>query len=243
MVHARTIHYEIESALGRIHTGWDKDLTAVDIDSTFNQAKDIVLERLDEIIEKNRKLQNHTGELIRPDIPVSQIKTGPLFNSYAIPSDYYNYVKVRATANCIGCQCEETQILETTENTQHDDLNESLKDPDRRPDWYWRKTLYNFSENGLDVYHNQVFNLKEILLTYVKWIPDIATPSKTEQKSYLGSDGVTTYTKDEHLAIKRNSPIWRKMVQVAVYHLKKNLDSNYKVELESILFDENVGMQ
>lgn len=243
MVLGRTIHYEIEQQLGRIHTDFDKDVSAVDIDAAFNRAKHTCLERFGELVEKNGVLENHLRTLEVPDIPLVCIKTTDQYKIYKLPSDYYNYLRVNVKGCCIGCDCKETQSIATTEYTQQDDINESIKDPHRRPDWYWRRTIYNFVSDGLLVYHTGVLDLKEVSLTYIKWIEDIATPSATQDGSYLASDGITAHSVDKHLDLDPKNLLWRKMVQVAVYYLKKNLDSNYKVELESILFDENLGVK
>lgn len=242
MVHVRTIHYEIEQLLNRLHTDWDKDVSAVDIDAAFNRSKHTVLERYDELVEKNRVLENHLRTLEVPDQPLVCIKTTDEYKIYKLPTDYYNDLRVRVKGCCVNCQCSENQELKTKTYTQQNDLDESLKDPHRKPDWNWRRTLYNYVSDGLLIYHSGILDIKEVYLTYIKWIEDIASPSLTKDKSYVSSDGITTHTTDKHLNLDPKNPLWRLMVQVAAYYLKKNLDSNYKVEIESILFDENVGV-
>jgi hypothetical protein len=243
MVLARTVQYEIQSQLNRIHSDFEKDVSAVDIDAAFNRAKHTVLGRYDELVEKNRVLENHLRTLEIPSVPLVCIKTTDEYKIYRLPIDYYNGLRVKVKGCCVDCQCTESQVISTTTYSQQDDLGESLKDPHRKPDWNWRRTVYNYVSEGLLVYHSGILDLKEVYLTYIKWIDDIATPSLTTSGSYVASDGITTHTTDKHLDLDPKNLLWRKMVQVAVYYLKKSLDSNYKVELESILFDENVGVK
>lgn len=241
MVSVNTLHYEVEQSLNRIHSGWEKDITSVDIDAYLNRSKDIVLERYDELVEKNRVLEKHLRSLEIVDKEISRKRTGEDFDTFKLPKNYYNYLRIRIKACCKDCQCEEDQEFLTLHYMQQDDINEGLKDPHRNPNFNWRRTIWNLSSEGVNVYHND-FDIKKVYLSYIKYIPDVANVEATNDKSYLGSDGKSTFNENLDLDLDRKNPLWRKIVEIAVYKIKRDLDRSYQENIESIMFDSNVGV-
>lgn len=245
MVSIRELHYEFEKSKNRIHSGFEKDISAVDIDAYLNQAKDIVLERYDEIVEKNRKIESHLRVLEKESLPLKQIGNDPIegINYYKLPSDYYNYLRLKNVLVCntkLGCN--EPRLLLNKSYHQQDDINESLKDPFRKPSWNFLRGLYNFTNKGLEFHHGNQYEIKEITLIYVRYLADVAGPSMVKNEKYLKSDGITVLNKDINLDLPRNQTLWRKIVKIAVYLCMKDLDDNYKKEIDSFLFDQNIGV-
>jgi len=245
MVAIRELHYEFEIARNRIHAGLNKDISAVDVDAYLNQAKDIILERYDEIVEKNRKIESHLRTLEKESAPLKLIGGDSIegINYYELPSDYYNYLRVKHVLICnseLGCN--EPKLLLNKSYHQQDDLNESYKDPFRKPSWNFSRGLYNFTSNGLEFHHGNKYEIKKLTLMYIRYISDVAGPTMVKQGVYLKSDGITVLNKDIDLDLPRNQTLWRKVVQIASYLCKKDLDNNYKEEIDSFLFNQNIGV-
>lgn len=239
MVSVETLHYEFELANNRLHTSWGKDIPSVDIDAYLNQSKDIILERYNELVEKNRKWMEHLRVLHIPDVKLRRIKKTDEYDIYDLPSDYYSYLRVSAKA--CSAKCSKPQVIMTTDYTKSDSLNESLKDPFRQPSWYFRRGLYNFVSDGLQFYHQNQYDVKELRLSYVKYLENVAAPSMCKGQQYLASDGVTVITQDQHLNLPANGTLWRKIPHLAAYLFKRDVDENYKVSLDSFLFNESLG--
>ena len=240
MISVHTLHYEFELENNRLHTSYDKDVPSVDIDAYLNQAKDIILERYDELVEKNRKWENHLRVLEVTNRKLKRIIKNEVYDIYQLPGDYYNYLRVGAS----GCskKCKTPQNILTTDYTRKDALNESLKDPFRKPSWYFRRGIYNFISDGLQFYHNSEYDIKDLRLSYIKYLPNVASPSTCVGSKYVASDGVTILSEDIHLDLPANSTLWRKIPRLAAYLFKRDTDSNYKVSIESYLFNESLGV-
>ncbi|MCA9747476.1 MAG: hypothetical protein KC414_00045 [Romboutsia sp.] len=240
MISVRTLHYEFEKACNRLHTAISKDIASVDIDAFLNQAKDIILERYDEIVEKNRVLENHLRVLEVIDISLDKEISKHNYTLYSLPKDYFNSLRLRVNA-CTD-KCEEPQEIRTKKYSQQDDLDEALKDPFRKPDWYWRRGLWNIVGDKIQFFHDNKYDIKTLELTYIKYLEDVAYAEGCPDGKYLLSDGITVIKENKDLNLPRNGLLWRKIVEIAAYLYKKSVDDNYKVEMDSFLFNQNIGV-
>jgi hypothetical protein len=240
MVSVLTLHYEFSLGIGRLDTDFDEDISSTDVDALLNNSKDLLQNRYSELVEKNSSVEDVLKDLEVVDTLLSVSKLGREYTSYKLPANYYKKVNLKGYGCCINCQCDEDQKINMY-YVQRSDLDTSLLNH-WKPSWNWRRALYNFSSSGIDVYHDTI-NLKSLYLSYIKYIPDVAAPSKTPNGSYLASDGITTYTEDKHLMLPKESILWRKIVQLAVYMYKKNTNNPTNAEINDILFSETIGVQ
>jgi len=241
MVYVEELHYEFELGRNTVHAGAQGDISAVDVDAYLNRSKDIILERYDEIVEKNRVIENHLRTLeVTKDLIKINSKDG--IDVFGLPKNYYNYLRVTAKACNLENDCKEPVKLKTVKYTQQDDLEESFKDPFRTPNWNWLRGLYNFTNEGLEFYHNGKYDLKELTLTYIKYLPDVACATCVKKGKYLKSDQRTAIVNNRNLDLPRNETLWRKIVEIAVYLHKKDVDDNYKEDIETFLFNQNLGV-
>lgn len=239
MVNVNELIYEVEKQLHRIHSSLAKDITAVDIISYINQAKDIILERFDELIEKNKSFENHLNVLEVTDKLLDKIKSNKEYDVFKLPEDYYNYLRVKVYA--YNDKCIEPQAIETLSYIQKDDVSESLKDPFRTPSWYWRRGFFNISSMGIMVYHNSKYLIDSVKLSYIKYLEDVQSVTAVGG-SYLKADGTTVAKMDKHLDLPRNGTLWRKIVDIAVVLIKRDLDDNFRENIDTYLFNQNVGI-
>lgn len=242
MVSVLTLHYELELLLNRIHSGYSKDASAVDLDALLNNAKDILLERSAEIAEKNTTLESQIRNLEQLDIPLKSVSKSDLYDTFALPVDYYRSLRLDVRACTKDCPDPDIDEIVTKTWVQLDDLDELLKHPFKQPNWNWRRGAYNIASKGLVFYHKKAYEVKGIKLSYIKYIPNVAAPSLVKEGKYLASDRITVITDDLHLDLPEKGTLWRLVVQIAGYLYKKSVDDNYKVELESILFNQNIGI-
>ncbi len=90
-------------------------------------------------------------------------------------------------------------------------------------------------------YHENAYKLDKVNMTYVKYLPDVHNVN-TANGPILDSDGITVIKENRHLQLPRNGTLWRKIVEIAVYLHAKSIDDNYRAELDSILFNQNYGV-
>ena len=239
MVAAKTLQYEVNKLLGRINTSYESDINAVDLDAYINNAKDLVLSRVDKLVEKNRIFQRDFADLLEID-KVLKLKNSDnkLYSIYSLPKDYYDYTRLSGFIKLNNCEVK----LETLLYVQQDDLNEALKDPNIKPSWGWRSGIYYFkSDKELIFYHDNEYDVSKILISYIRYLNDIATPSNANGE-YIKSDGITVVKEDKGLDLRKENILWRKIVQIAAYLIHKDLDKNFKPEIDSIIFNDKLGI-
>lgn len=53
--------------------------------------------------------------------------------------------------------------------TQTDDLNEDLRNPNRRPDFKWREVLYRIAEDIIQVFTDGTFAINSVVIDYLRY--------------------------------------------------------------------------
>ena len=154
---------------------------------------------------------------------------------FELPSDHYTTLNRYSIGSAKGCNIQDEIFVN---NIFTHKIQESLRDYNSSPSFNWRETFSNEDYSGLHVYHNNVLNINETYIDYLRWVPDVAYVSGTSNGVYINQEG-DTITEDKHLMID-DKIIWLKIVDIAEYLIKKNLDQNYQPTLESILFNEKV---
>ncbi|MFA9213626.1 MAG: hypothetical protein ACEQSR_07245 [Candidatus Methylacidiphilales bacterium] len=114
---------------------------------------------------------------------------------------------------------------------QSSDLTESLKDPNWKPSFEWEQALADDSGDGLTIYHNCDFNIKELEISYLKRPNHIATPSMLTNGAPYIKDG-KTISQDISLEID-STFFWRKAVEVAILNTQLSLGDfqDYQLKL------------
>jgi hypothetical protein len=240
MVSVHTLHYNFERVCHRLHTSIEKDVSAVDIDSYLNKAKNILLNRYDQFIQINREFSKILKDIEVHDKELKLFKSNSEYSLYKLPDNYYNYLRVNL--DVFTDKCTDRQAIRTTTYVTQDTLNETLKDSFRNPSWYFRRCLYTFVDDKIKIYHNSKYKIDNVKLSYIRWIPDVAAASLSIKGKYLLSDQKTVITEDIDLDVSERSIFWDRMVDIAAYLFKKDVDDNYKVDLESYLFNQNLGV-
>lgn len=232
MISVRVLHEEVRRGLNQLNSEFEESINTTDIDGYLNRSIQFILQSYSVLAEKDKTLENHLRELEKPDILLIENKklSNAVYSVFELPKDYYNYLKINVFASDIN-NFHEDYIWDLS-YYQKDDI--SLYDPNWEPSWEWRAGGFNIDSTGILIYHNSKFIPKEVTLSYIKQIPSVAAPSLAIGNQYATIDG-RTYSEDVNLEIS-STALWRLIVALTEFYIRKDQDKNYQATLESILF-------
>lgn len=243
MVDVRILHNEVRTSLNLINADYDTSVNTVDIDTYLNKAKDYVLENYSRFAEVSKTFENHLRELEITDKKLSVLKKDTNKNIYKLPSDFYDILALQVMGEKEVTHPNKEKVLckgklWNLNYVQKDDM--SLHDPNWEPSWEWRSALWNIDSEGLLVYHNDKFDITDVLVSYIKDIPDVANPSGVEGEAYLTPDGKVR-SQNKHLQIS-STILWRKICQIAVFYIRVDINDNYRKSIDEIAFNESTSL-
>jgi hypothetical protein len=231
MIKVNILHYNIKRQLNRFNSSYNKHISTIDIDAYINQAKEILLENLSAVITKNRTVSNNFKSLVIADYKLLPLNSNDQFTSFKLPEDHYYTLSANALAS--KSTCKENIFLHPI---KYHKVEESLRDPKWTPSFNWRESFYTEHLKNINCYHNKDFNYDSMNITYIKYIPDVANVSHVTNGVYIKADG-STISVDKHLEIDSES-VRRKLEDLAIMLIRRDMDENYKVNLETILFSD-----
>ena len=235
MIKVQKLQADVLRRLNRVNGDFKSHVTVVDIDAYLNEAKEVVLENYDKIVEKNKNLSDRLKSLEVKNKKLELISTDNKTTTFKLPSDHYSTLSMYSRGGSKDCTATEDIFVNMIQSHK---VEESLRDINTQPNFNWRETFANVDNRGINVYHNNILEIKELYIDYIKWIPDVAYASGVANGLYINADG-ETITEDRHLLID-DPIIWRKIVAITEYLIKKDFDDNYKATLESIMFNQSV---
>lgn len=238
MIRVQKLHYEINRQLNRVHGDWKAHISVVDIDGYINQAKEIILENYNAIVERNKTVSNRLKSLEVKNFKLEKLSTNDRSTVFKYPEDFYSSLNRRAKGTIIdsaNTKCELTNEDIFVHDIQTHKIEESLRDPKWMPDYNWRETFSNEDSSGIHVYHGNKLKINDLYIDYIKWIPDVANVSDAFG-TYITADGETP-TEDKHLMID-DTVLWRKFTDVAIFLIKRDFDDNYQDNIQTIIFNE-----
>lgn len=232
MIKIQRLHYEIRRQLQRIHSDFKSHIDVADIDGYINQAKEVLLENYNAIVERNTTISNRLKSLEVRNYKLEKGNTDSKSTYFRYPSDHYSTLSRHGLSKSSIC---ESIFPIFIHNVQTHKVEESLRDPKWAPDFNWRETFSNEDSRGVSVYHGNILDIQELYIDYIKWIPDVANVSDAHG-TYVTADGETPQS-DKHFMV--DDPIlWRKVSDIATYLIKRDFDDNYKENIDTILFNE-----
>jgi hypothetical protein len=240
MIRVQKLHYEVNRQLNRVHGDWKSHISVVDIDGYLNQAKEIILENYNAIVERNKTISNRLRSIEIKNYKLEKLKTTDRSVIFKFPENFYSTLNRRAKGSLnkelypnTSCSNSSDDIF--VHDTQTHKIEESLRDPKWNPDFNWRETFSNEDSEGIHVYHGNKLQIDELYIDYIKWIPDVANVSDA-YGTYITADGETPM-EDKHLMID-DPLLWRKITDVAIFLIKRDFDDNYQDNIQTILFYE-----
>lgn len=239
-VSIRKIHGAFINKANHSNSEYLRKLSAAQRDMLLNEAKDAVIESLIKAPEINPEVRNHLRQIERKNVCVQCSQ--PSGQKYVIaqyPTDHLQSLRQVALAHREGCGDREliVRILQT------DKLSESLKSPHWEPSFEYEETIADEGENGLYIWHNNKFSVKEVCFDYYRKVKDMACPSLEASGTYRDFDG-NTVSADVDFEID-STYLWRTIVDVATLLGKRDNDdiTNYQSQLQTIIFKNQIKQQ
>lgn len=101
------------------------------------------------------------------------------YDIYDFPKDFFDISSVYLTANKGKCVASDFELDEVKDQ----DIPFRLNDSNYTPSFKARETFYTLMDGGLAVYHKEDFEIKEVLLSYYRQIPEV------DMSGYIRYDG------------------------------------------------------
>lgn len=101
------------------------------------------------------------------------------YDIYDFPKDFFDISSVYLTANKGKCVAFDFELDEVKDQ----DIPFRLNDSNYTPSFKARETFYTLMDGGLAMYHKEDFEIKEVLLSYYKQIPEV------DMSGYVRYDG------------------------------------------------------
>lgn len=240
MISASQLHYDFRRKFNRINSASGRYISVGEIDSYLTEALYIYFE--------NRVAIAETNPLVRNDLRQYEVKKVPLklsgkdskckFAKY--PKDFYQLLRTNVRAT--GTDCKEVRDL-ITHIIKSDDISESLVSPFWKPSIDWEETFADEAQDGLYVYHNGAFDIKEVQIDYYRKPKNIQAPSLKDVGSYVDPDG-NIITTDQGLDLD-STFAWRKIADIAVLVASRDVGdvTEYQSQLNKIMQVEKIHLQ
>lgn len=232
----REIHYEIKFKLDKVDSLSEKNFQDWEIDWAVNEAQKVLMKQRYGLtnlyrtgFEGNQKryddlrtLQIKSPTNLQPAVvPVRQ--QGDFYefkiSDFAFP--YYFLTRIHGEGTKGNC----TKVIRGLDATQHDDLNDALKNPLYKPDFNWGVALVTFgrsdeatdSEGSIYIYTDGTFSIDSIYPEYLK------SPNKVWIGTYDSLDGSNTVG-DPTVECDLPEHLQNEMIDLAVNELARIIE-------------------
>ncbi len=235
MIPAVRLQNEFNRKFNRIGSDYGKNLSVQEIDGFLNEAKDLILENFSVRPEFNTLVRNHLRQLeVKDHCLECKTEENKDYCVMKFPEGFYSLLRQVALAETSDCDEDPRELL--IHMVQSHKLTETLKSPNWEPSFEWEETIADEGDKGLQVWHNGKFEIKEICIDYLKFLPNIYTPSlMADGQVYEDQDGEE---RESDVDLKIDSTyLWRKIIDVALLIAQRDLSDygEFQTQLNKIL--------
>ena len=215
-----------------------KRLDTAQRDLLFNEALDIVIERLVTRAETDSEVRNHLRQLEKKRVELVKSDSNEEFDVFSYPVGFYKRLRQEAIASKECCQNYNRNLIVRVFNT--DEINEARKNTNWKPSWDYEQTFADEGEGGLYVWHDGEFNIDKVYIDYIRKPKEIQAPSFESCGYYINSDGEQV-SNDVDFEID-STYLYRKIVDIAVVLAMRNNNeiNNFQSQVETIMFKEKL---
>lgn len=111
--------------------------------------------------------------------------TKSTYTAYGLPSNYFNFANITASAKTECCQADWLTLHEV----KSEDAEELRNDTNNKPSFEYRESFYYFSEGSIILYKDE-FEYEKVLLTYYRY------PLQVDIIGYKKADGSDSISVD-----------------------------------------------
>lgn len=189
MINGKILHDKFRLIVNRKNSGYNENIEPYELDCYLNRALHTWLENRVALAETNAQVENDLRELEIKHHQLSLKNHGEEYDVFELPKDMFSMLRQWALVYTKECCKEEPVRRIDVRLNQSDDLEEVLKSPNWGPSYDWEETVADKGSEGLYVWHNQCFCIKELYIDYIRKPKDIKTPSAMSCGEYEDAEG------------------------------------------------------
>lgn len=242
MIPATKLHQTFRLDINRINSDYLKSISVSDVDTYLTNSYYTIYENLVQKAESNSLIEDQIKQKLVRNKSLNVI-TDKEYSKVIYPKEVFRVIRKRAIVCREGCKSKTISL----HPVQSSDLSESLSSDYWKPSFEWGESLYIQDSNGLLVYHNCDFEIKNIIIDYYTKPKPIRCPSLIKDDCYKSYSG--EYIDDEGNAVTVDSnfeldstDLWLKVSHLAASAALRNTGDlqDYKAALESVITNEKI---
>lgn len=242
MIKATRLHDTFRRSINRINSKYLKSVSVVDVDGFLTDAYFTIYENLAVKSEVNGTMEDKIRQkLVRN--AAFKIKKNKQYVKITYPDNLYKVIRRNAIGYRDGCLVRDINPI----STQSTDLNRSLSSPFWEPSFEWEETLAIQDSDGLIVYTNGDFDVKEVILDYYTKPLPIKCPSLVDDDCYGVSKG--SYVDSSNNEVTADSDfeldstnLWIKVAKLAAINALRSIGdvNDYRTALEELSVEDKI---
>jgi hypothetical protein len=175
----------------------------------INQAIIKFIEATIKLAETDLIKRNDIRILEMKNVPFALLQSKEKHNIYQVPDDYFVPLRRMIKAEKEGCGIKEFSPTVA----QSDDLSYMLTNTYWKPNFGWEQSVCDEGKDGIYVWHNKDFTIKELNVDYYRKHIIFDCPSLADGGKYLRGGDTKMVTQDTYLELPDNT--LSKIIQIA----------------------------
>ncbi len=235
MIPAKRLVLEFDRRFDRFASEYKKNLRIEDKMSLLNEAQDKIFENRVSVAEINSEVRNDLRVFEVKEAKLTKIGDKKDFSVFALPSDFYHRLRIKAVATKKDCGSKEIPIT----IFQTDDLNQALKDDFWKPSYEWELILGDEGDQGVYVWHNGEFSIGSVIIDYYRKPQRLECAFLSKTGSYKNFDDVEiNYDSD----CEFDTMIWHSIVDLAVLIARADIGDvrDFKIQSEKYFLKDKL---
>lgn len=174
MPETRKLVYDLKRKLGLLDTDGDERMPLVDLIAYLNEFQQIAFNNLVKDAERNQQVANEIRKFKKDRVSLT-LKQNDKSVLAIYPSDIHTRLNQVAVVEKPEC-CDDPKEL-VVKIVQSDDLQPARKNVFQKSSFYFERSIAVISADGLLIYHDDEYDVKEVFIDYYRKPEELHAPS------------------------------------------------------------------
>jgi hypothetical protein len=229
MIPVKTLQRELDQRLNRISSEHEGVYTIQEKDRFINRAIEIWQQNITALAEVNSRTREQLRPLLCSNEELAFGSSKEDFDVFPYPEDFYRRLRVYGKICANGCPVRKLKITVQ----QRDDLDKVLDDCFWDSSFLWGEGPAVESRDGLEVYHQSLFEIKNIYIDYYVKIPKVYSVSLiVPENCYEHPITCDIITEDHNLEYIDNVDQMRQILDIAALLARVARGDSVEMQLE-----------